>query len=229
MELFLVENRARRLRLPIISFCASVFVTDKFCREARSTLPPNLGIQVARHYLSCELPVLNREQIARANASDGLNVMMCFVGSECDRLSREQILAVREKQSEAFHLALSGYRMKEFLADPIGEEALQWMLGAGARLRRDYSAYFKKNRVLIPESSQRPWLVGLTKKEALAHSGSQFGSLFIYTTPRFHFNRSEQMLLRRALTGETVVEPGWSSHSVLSSHGLRQELRQQHD
>src|SRR6266699_6061792 len=93
----------------------------------------------------------------------------------------------REKQSEAFHLALHGYRVKEFLADPIGGETSQWMLDAGARLRRDYSNYFRKNRLPKPESSQRPCLVGLTKEEALAHPGSTVAGLFIYTQPRFHF------------------------------------------
>lgn len=206
MQLFLVENRAGLPGSRVVSFCATVFVTDEFCCEAQSTLPPYLGVQVARHYLSHELPVLNREQVARANAVGGLNVMMCFGGWAHEGLSREQILAVREKQSEAFHLAHSGYRVKEFLADPIGGEALQWMLDAGAHVRRDYSRYFQKHGVPITGSSQRPWLVGLTKEEASANPGSHLSSFFAYTSPRFQFNRSEQLLLHHALIGETSEE-----------------------
>ena len=56
---------------------------------------------------------------------------------------REQGLAVREKQSEAFHLTHAGYRMREVLADPIDDEELDWMLNAGAHVRRDYSSYFQ--------------------------------------------------------------------------------------
>jgi len=144
MQLFLVENRAKPLGSRTVSFGATVFATDKFCCEVQSTLPPYLGVEVARCYLSRELPVLNREQVARANARDGLNVMMCFGGWEHDGMLREQILAVREKQVEAFHLVHSGYRVKEFLADGIGEEALHWMLDSGARPRRDYSRYRRK-------------------------------------------------------------------------------------
>ena len=206
MQLFVVENRARPLGARIVSFSATVFATDEFCRRARSTLPPYLGVQIARHYLSRELPALDREQVARANAHDGLNVMLCFGGWKHDGLSREQILAVQEKQDEAFHLVHGGYRMKEFLADPIGDEALQWMRDAGARLRRDYSDYFQKHGVPIPGSSQRPWLVGLTREEALANPGRHLSSLFVYTPPRFHFSRSEQMLLRHALVGKTCEE-----------------------
>jgi hypothetical protein len=193
MQLFLIENRAKPLGSRIVAFGATVFVTDEFCYEARSTFPPYLGLRIAQHYLTHNLPILSREQIARANARNGLNVMMCFGGWEQAGLSREEILAVREKQSEAFHLAHSGYRVKEFLADPIGEKELGWMLDAGAHLRRDYSDYFRKHGVPIPESSQRPWLVGLTKEEALANPGSHLSSLFVNTLPRFHFNHSEHL------------------------------------
>src|SRR4029077_7227665 len=203
LKLFLVEDRARPLGSQVVSFNAIVFVTDEFCSEARSTLPPYLSVELVQQYLSRRLPVVNREQIARANARDGLNVVMCFEGWAQDGFSPEQFLAIRGKQSEAFRLAVRGYRIKEFLTDPIGGETSKWMLDAGARLRRDYSNYFRKNRLPEPEPSQRPCLVGLTKEEALAHPGSNIAGLFIYTAPRFHFSRSQRVLLQHALMGET--------------------------
>jgi DNA-binding CsgD family transcriptional regulator len=203
MQLFLVEDRAKPVGSRVVSFSTIVFVTDEFCSEARLTLPPYLGVELARRYLSHQLPVLNREQVARDNAGDGLNVVMCFDGWAKDGFSPEQLLAIHEKQSEAFHLALSGHHVKEFLAEPVGEETSQWMLDAGARLRRDYSSYFRKNRLPEPESPQRSCLVGLTKEEAFAHPGSNVAGLFIYTAPRFHFSRSQRVLLQHALIGET--------------------------
>ena len=65
MQLCLVVNRAKALGSQMISFNAMVFVTDKFCSEARSKLPPHLGVELVRRYLSHQLPVLNREQVAR--------------------------------------------------------------------------------------------------------------------------------------------------------------------
>jgi DNA-binding CsgD family transcriptional regulator len=203
MKLFLVDDRTRPPGSRVASFNAIVFVTDEFCADARSTLPPYLSVELARQYVSCQSPVLNREQIARASAGDGLNVVMCFEGWAQGGFSPEQFLAVREKQSQAFHLALCGYHVKEFLAAPTGWESLQWMLDGGTRLRRDYSDYFRKNGLPRPESSQRPWLVGLTKEEAFAHPGSNVAGLFVYTSPRFHFNRSQRLLLQQALMGET--------------------------
>jgi hypothetical protein len=203
MKLFLVEDRARPLGSRVVSFNATVFVTDEFCSEARSTLPPYLSFELARRYLSRQLPVLNWEQVARANAGDGLNVIMCFEGLACDGLLPEQVLAVREKQSEALHLALSGYRVKEFLADAVGRETSHWMLDAGAHFRRDYSNCLRKHGVPFPKSPRRPFLVGLTKAEAVAHPGSYIAGLFAYTQPRFNFSRSQRMLLEHALMGET--------------------------
>lgn len=203
MKLFLVEDRARPLGSRIVAFNAIVFGTDKFCLEAQSTLPPYLSVQLTHQYLSGRLPVLNRDQVARANACDGLNVVMCFEGWAQDGIWPEQSLLIREKQDEAFHLTLRGYRIKEFLADLIEWEMSQWMLDAGARLRRDYSDYFRRHKAPKLKSSQRPWLVGLTKKEAFAHPGSNIAGLFIYTPPRFHFNRSQRVLLQHALMGET--------------------------
>jgi DNA-binding CsgD family transcriptional regulator len=198
MQLCLVADRAKLVGSQIVSFSAVLFVADRFCSEARSGLSPYLGPELAEQYLSRELPVLNREQVAGANAGAGLNVVVCFEGWMHDGLSDEQILAVRAKQSEALHLGLSGYRVKEFLACPVGANALEWMLNAGARIRRHYSNYFRNSTVF-----QRPCLVGLTRREALAHPGSSVADLFIYTPPRFLFSRSQRILLQHALRGET--------------------------
>jgi hypothetical protein len=206
MKLFLVENRARPLGSRVVSFGAVVFVNDEFCSKARSTLPPYLSVDLARRYLSHQLPVLDRKQLARANAGDGLNVVMCFEGWIQHGFSPDQLIAIREKQNEAFHLILRGYRIKEFLADPVGWETAQWMLDGGARLRRDYSTHFRKHCLTELESSQRPFLVGLTKEEALAHPGGNIAGLFVYTPPRFHFSRSQRVLLHHALMGETCEQ-----------------------
>jgi len=203
MQLCLVANRARLVGSRTVSFSAVLFVTDDFCSKSRLKLPLYLDVELARQYLSGELPVLNHEQVARANAGAGLNVVMCFEGWAHDGLSPEQVLAVRAKQGEALRLGLSGYRVKEFLAYPLEEEALQWMLNAGARIRRHYSNYLRNSTVFRSVFSQQPCLVGLTKKEAFAYPGSSVAGLFIYTPPRFLFSRSQRVLLRHALSGET--------------------------
>jgi hypothetical protein len=203
MQLFIVEDRARPAASRTIAFGGAIFVTDEFCSQARSTHAPYLAVESVRRFLGRRLPALNRAQVARANGSAGLNLIMCFEGWAEDGFSREQMVGVREKYTEAFYLCFRGYRIKEFLTEPIGREATQWMRDAGARLRQDYSNYFQMHNISELELGHRPCLLGLTKAEAFAHAGTNIASLFIYTAPRFRFNRSQRVLLQHALMGET--------------------------
>ncbi len=206
MQLCVVEDRAQAVNRQIVSFSITVFATDQFCSEAKLALGPFLGAQIVRRYCRQNIPILDRKQIARANAGSGLNVVLCFAARKDDGLSDEQILAVREKQTEAFFLCHRGYRLKEFLADAIGDTALERKLDSGARLRREYSCYFSSQGLQPPDASLRPRLVGLTKEEARANPGSLLSSLFVHTPPKFRFSDSEQLLLQRAMMGETTEE-----------------------
>lgn len=198
LKLFLVDDRIRSRGSRVVTCCAAIFVTDEFCAEARAAKSSFLGLELVRRYLSGNLPILTRAEAARAHAGEGVNIVLCFAGPERSLLSGEGYLPLCEKRSEAFHLALAGYQVKEFLANPIGELAFQEMIEGGARLRGESAVPPKAARAEL-----RAQVVGLTREEAEAHPGSHLAGLFVYTPPRFHFSRSEQHLLQRALTGET--------------------------
>jgi hypothetical protein len=66
MHLFLVENRGAPAEARIVSFNATVFVTDQFCRAAQTSLPAYLGGQLAPRFFSRGFPVLGPDD-ARAN------------------------------------------------------------------------------------------------------------------------------------------------------------------
>jgi hypothetical protein len=95
-------------------------------------------------------------------------------------LSGHELLAVREKQSEALHLSLGGYRIKEFLANPIGDEAFQHLVDAGARLRRTIPNTFEKitcscqtphSTALAGLADHRGWLSAAPRLYALPSAG----------------------------------------------------------
>ncbi len=198
LKFFLVEDRVKSCGKRIVTCCAAVFVTDEFCAAARSAKSPFLGRELVRGYLSGNLPILTRVEAARAHAGEGLNIVLCFAGPERSLLSGAGYLRLCEKRSDAFHLAVAGYQIKGFLANPIGELAYQEMIEGGARLRWESAVPSK-----APRAELRARVVGLTREEAEAHPGSHLAGLFVYTRPRFHFSGSEQHLLQHALTGET--------------------------
>ena len=200
--LSLVEDRGRPFASGLVSCSAALFVTDAFCEEAKNRSPAFIGVDLARLYLEDEMPVLTRTEIAVANAGQGLNLLICFDGRKEEAFSRQETLAIREKQSVALQLALSGYQIREMLANPINDEAFQEMIDGGARLRSDYRECHA-NGSKVNGKDLKPRIVGLTKEEAEAHPGSHLSGLFVYSQPRFHFSRAEQRLLRYALTGET--------------------------
>jgi hypothetical protein len=214
MQLCLVEERAVAGRSAVVAFCASIFVADAFCSEARTRLPPYLGLQITRRFRQGKLPALDRDQIALANSKTGISAVTAFSGTQCDALPDERVFAVREKVAEAFRLAHQGYNLKEVICAPIGEDTLHWALDAGFRLRRDYCGFYQAANLPVPEAAKRPWLVGLTKEEALANYGSRASGLFIFTPPRFRFSFCEQAILRRSLIGETDEE--MASHLCIS-------------
>lgn len=215
MQLCLVEDRGTLDFPAVIAFCASIFVTEGFCCKARTELlPPYLGFQVAQRFEQRTLPILDPEHIALANSKRGACLMACYCGTRSDYVSSERVFAVREKLAEAFRLAHQGYQLKEIVCGPIGDETLHWALDAGFQLRSDYTKFYHDANLLLPEPAKRPWLVGLTKEEALTNYGSRASGLFVFTPPRFRFNLGEQAVLRRSLVGETDEE--MASHLSIS-------------
>jgi DNA-binding CsgD family transcriptional regulator len=203
LRLSVVENRAQSGASPIIAFSAALFVTQRFHVEAQSTLPPSLGRQIVQRCLTGASPTLNRKAVARANAQEGLCVIVCSAAFGGEGVSVRQELITREKQSDALQFALDGYQIKDLLVDITGAADLRWMLNAGLHIRRDYCGYFQSYSLPVPDAASRPWLVGVTRTEALAQAGARITGLFLHSRPRFHFSESEQILLRRALTGKT--------------------------
>jgi hypothetical protein len=130
--------------------------------------------------------------------------MSCLFGGCAEKgLSRNATSPFAKHRRKLFSSPI-GYRIKEFLGEAIGEAELGWLVAGGAHLRRHYPKSF--NGRFPPKSSQRPWLVGLTKAEALSNCGSFLSGFFVYTPPRFLFSRSQQIVLRRSLMGETSKE-----------------------
>jgi DNA-binding CsgD family transcriptional regulator len=204
--LFLAEDRNRPAASRVLSCCAAIFVTDAFCAEIKRTSSPFVELELVRRYHVQQLPVLNQRQIAEANGGEGLNVMLCFEGSREATLSSAQKLALREKQRDALQLALRGFHLKELLGNPVGEESFQRWRDSGARSRKPSTRSDPRGSTPRGPPFPSARVVGLTRAEAEAHSGSYLSGLFVYDRPRFHFSRAEQRLLQHALVGETSEE-----------------------
>ena len=110
--------------------------------------------------------------------------------------------AVLEQLFEAFMNSHAGYQIREMISEAYGEEGKALLTG-GARLLTDYAAYHGSQGVPLPPPDQRPYLISLTREEALSEYGNRFMPLFLYPPSRFFFRAGEQEMLVRALLGGT--------------------------
>jgi hypothetical protein len=201
-----VEDQERRPMERLIGMGASVFVTDRFISEARTSRPPDLSGQAIREIMTDSSPVLGGPDVRRANSGEGLNLFVLHYGWDRSRLLPDDARAVRDELIRAFLNEHRGYHLKEILIQRCGEEAIRRVLTGGFVLRRDFEDYYRANGLTPPPSDQRPYLAGLTREEAHEAEGSVVATLFLYAPPRFRFRTGEQDLLRRALLGETDEE-----------------------
>jgi DNA-binding CsgD family transcriptional regulator len=192
------EDRPRGAR--VVGIGLSVFVTDEFVEEARTTLPPYIGLQVLDRWAGGRCPILRFEDVARANAGEGINVLALHGGWLEEGVSAEEVAQIRHLLLESFIVHHRGYQLKTFLQEVYGEFGVQFMQTIGAHVWTDYGWYYAQ--ASAPPDC-RPYLMGMTRAEALKQEGTMAFSAFFPSVSRFHFTPREQDVLRHALEGKT--------------------------
>ena len=185
----------------VAAFGMSVFITDAFLHRIKTSPSPGVLPSLIAGLRSGESPLLPLPQICRANSGPGLNVLIWNGHAQPFRGEVENF-AVLEQLFEAFMNSHAGYQIREMIAEAHGEEG-RAMLTGGVRLLTDYAKYYESRGLPLPLSDQRPYLVAITREEALSEFGNRFMPLFLYALPRFFFRSGEQELLEHALLGGT--------------------------
>jgi len=202
-ESAVIEDEDRPPGARVVGVGLSVFVSDEFVEEATTTLSPYIGLHVLRRWRQGRCPILHFEDVARANAGEGINVLALHGGSLHEGVSLEEAAQIRHLLSESFVAHHRGYRLKTFLQEVYGEFEMRFMEAIGARVKTDYSWYYEQGSVPPPPPARRPYLMGMTRAEALRQEGTMAFSAFFPSAPRFHFTPREQDVLQHALEGET--------------------------
>lgn|GEM_PF-371709 len=207
-----IEDRGLPKGKRLVVFGLSVFVTDAFVKEARTTLPPFLGLRIMEKWKGGERVFLTPEEIARANAAEGLNLVILHYGLDISRLNPEDAFRAQQMLQQLAVAYHAGYQIKELLNQYYGLEWKKIFDNSGFVLRRDYREF--TGTPYIParlESKLHPHLVGSSFAEALKYPGTRAAYLCCRSIPpRFRFLPAEQEVLRKALMGETDEEIGLS-------------------
>jgi DNA-binding CsgD family transcriptional regulator len=185
----------------ILGAAASVFVRDDFLIELKR--PPFfwIGPELANRIGRGQSPLLSDAEVAVANTSGGLNLVLWHMSIDPEQAMRDDI---RMQVPGSFLESHRGYRLKEFIAlqATFAQEA-QWISDSGS-LFLDPST--GKHTVFSNQNGEgiiaAPHVFGLTRELALMRM-TWTTSLFLYEAPKAGFSPSEQRLLLAAMRGQT--------------------------
>ncbi len=196
MEMIILDDAERPPKSRQIAFGSSVFVTDSFLAEAKTTLPPSISAQVVNRWQEGCSPILSQSQVRAANTGPGLNLLILHLGW-ADGLDTAEMRLVKGKMLEGLLFFFRGYKLKEVLQEVYSDEERRRGEAAGARTKNDYGDFYQDNPSALPLPVQRPYLIGIHRDEV--QDGCYLSPLFLYQPPRFFFKPGEQDVLRLAL------------------------------
>jgi DNA-binding CsgD family transcriptional regulator len=195
------EARCASGEVRAVGFGAWVFVSDVFAVELARPARPHLRAQLVRRWLDGEPVLATREQARIAHTATGVTVLHLAFPLSNPALSPDE----QNYVAAAWGLTLyetRAYRQAAVFAEVCGAAALKILVDCGLRPLTDWASYWNQQDS-TPADDVRPYLVGLTRAEALEQSGSHASQLFMHPTPRFGFTMRQQELLREAVHGAT--------------------------
>lgn len=188
----------------ILAFGMVVFVTDAWMAASQAGDEPYLSVRTIRQELAGPSPILRPEAIRRNNAGSGLNALhLHYVAAP---LSEEFQPALDYRMRLAFVEDMRGYRVKSAAIELWDEVPPHAISGGPYPVLTDYANVFRQRGEPLPPPGRRPFLLGITRQEALAEFGRAVAPAFVETSSRLDFTRAEQQLLRQAILGYTDVE-----------------------
>jgi DNA-binding CsgD family transcriptional regulator len=214
MNAVVFENRSGSGSLEFLAFGVSVFVTDAWAAAAGSGAEPYLTARTLRAELEDgPSPILRLRDIER-RPDASLNIVILHYG-EAPSLEPDLARALRYRVLQEFLRTNCGYRIAEVMQEVWDEIDPEFLHEGWGNVRTDYASYFAVRGEPLPPPAQRPYLVGLSREEALREPGDLMAPLFIHTPARLSFSPAEKRVIRKALPGRTDSELAEELHIAL--------------
>jgi hypothetical protein len=187
----------------IVAFGMTAFVSDAFIDQHAACPRPYLTALAYERHLSGDSPILNPQQVRRANSSGDLNLLILHFGTCGPAPTDPRVLAAVGAAQEGFRLTHAGYRIRRIRQEGYGPQQLAFLTMGGFLLKSDYGRYYAEAAGPAPPPEDRPFLAGLDREDAESRlPGTALSSLFQAQVPRFHFSPAEQRVLARAVMDE---------------------------
>jgi hypothetical protein len=189
----------------VIHFGALVFVSDEAADRYHCGMSPKIAYAIVDEWNAGQNPFLTRSEIARANASTGLNLVVAHHG-HLEPLDAETTERLRFAANEHAVRDLRGWNLRSYTNEAFTRNPERDGKDMGEALGFRVSHYTDEQlrEAGIPVD-KRPYLWMATRQDVPAGPvGLALGMLFrSFSPPRFCFVAAEQDLLKLALEGQT--------------------------
>ncbi len=178
-----------------------VFIEDEVFDDLVDSPTPDVLRHLLRISHQGRKPFVLPEEIGERNAGTGLNMLICYVGWDCDPQSGHPDLALRSFVCNSFADREGGHKLQWIAGEIEGAELQELAKKSGCRVLNGYEAWNGERPSKYP-----PALLGLERKAALETENYWLGRLFSYFPPRFFFTEPQRQILLLAREGYTDAE-----------------------
>jgi DNA-binding CsgD family transcriptional regulator len=192
----------------VLYFFITAFVTDERAASYHSLTRPKIALAMAEELRDGSRPFLDTDAIARANAGEGLNIVVLNYGvaPELYEAGNEELLEqIRAVSYECWRRNLLGWNLRTFTNEvfSVFQRDGKEMGEALGFIPRRYTDE-QLDEVGIPREKQ-PWLWIATRDKVLEQeAGMSTATMFLsFVPPKLRLSLAEQEILRLALEGHT--------------------------
>lgn len=193
-------------RSRIVALGASMFVSDEFLRELKTSPSFWIGPELARRIARGRSPVLSEKQVQELNSHGGLNLATVQGTIRAEDMHRPDVGGTLLMSYFDLH---QGYLLKEMVGQAASVEQVVSMRDTGGLLWNFTKGCYGEFPKDLQTPVRKPHVIGVVRETAhgrIPSWGNWGSSLFLYRRPRFGFTAGEQRLLLSAMEGGTDEE-----------------------
>jgi DNA-binding CsgD family transcriptional regulator len=187
-----------RSGLRVSSFAGGLFPRDEVIDSYLAAPSPALLASVLARLGRGEEPLLTLEEVRRANAGQGLNLLVFPIPLGKLEWSDARTEQLRKIAPQAFVRAIGGYRLRSIYYEVFTDDVASYLQAGGYRLLHDFSA--QSGTGSIPPGC-RPRMLQLTADDLPPGAMSLASQMFSPPAAHLGLTFAEQRVALRALDG----------------------------
>ena len=197
-----VEDIARSEAPVVRALMVTVAITDEFLEEISTAREPYVLRRMAR----AERPHVPQSEYGQYNAGEGLNSLIAYMGWEGEEYHVAPAPNLRAILVNAYADRHGGNRLRWLLGEVGGPQLLNLTTKSGCRILNDYAEWATEHGML--DAPKRPYLMGVSRDDALGIENQWLTRMFTYFPPVFGFTDLQRQILILAREGMTDAEIG---------------------